>query len=141
MIVLANLAEAEVEAISCGVAGLIEPALRAPHLGPAAGSEADGALPTLLAALVRGDSGTRVTPALADFLLPSAREAFAELAVPSVRWTFAGCDEVAGKGIERLGELVARICDARGDGPDTDHLAEVSYTAGGEVAFLDWYDY
>jgi hypothetical protein len=36
---------------------------------------------------------------------------------------------------------VARVCYARGEGQGADHLVEVSYTARGEVAFVDWYDY
>ena len=143
VIVLANLAEAEPEAIAYAVAGLIEPALAAPHVQPAsaAGTSAPPRpIPELLRAVADRRPGAAAAR-LDGFLLPSTRRAIGELLEPAARWTFAGCDAVAGKNIERLGQRVARVCYARATGGEAGHLVEVSYTGAGEAAFIDWYDF
>ena len=140
VIVLANLAQAEPEAISYAVAGMIEPALAAPHLLPPAAGGPAQPIPSLLAAVGAGDS-TGITPALAAFLSPRARAAVGKLPAPGVAWAGLGCDTVAGRGIARLGQAIERMCYARGTGGESSHLVEVGYTADWTAAAIDWYDY
>jgi hypothetical protein len=138
--VLANLEQAQVEAISFGVAGLIEPALQPPHLGPLPAAAPPVPRPShmLLKALARGVSVSGVTPELHAFLSPKARAALRPLTRPEILWTFAGCDAVASQRIERLGASVDHLCYARGHANDADHLLEVVYTADRRVAVIDW---
>lgn len=142
VIVLANLAEAEPEAIAYAVAGMLEPALAAPHVSPAAGGGAapPRPIPELLRALADSVPGAG-NAALEEFLLPDTRRSMGALLEPGATWTAQGCDEVAAKSVERLGRRVARVCYARATGGTAGHLVEVSYTDDGEPAFVDWYDF
>lgn len=73
--------------------------------------------------------------------LPAARRPVGELLDPDGRWTFVGCDDMAGRNVERLGASVARVCYARVTSAKGSHLVEVAYTADWTVAFIDWYDF
>jgi CubicO group peptidase (beta-lactamase class C family) len=141
VMVLANLAEAEPEALSYAVAGMLEPALAAPHLLPPAGGGPPIGIPALLAGVAAGEAGAGITPALRAFLSPRARAELGELLAPAVSWTSLGCDDVTGRAITRLGERIARVCYARGTGGEAHHLVEVGYTGGGKAAAIDWYDF
>lgn len=143
VIVLANLAQAEPEAISYAVAGMLEPELAAAHLAPPAAPGAPAPrqpVPSLLEEVAAGKADG-ITPALERFLSPRARREIGELGGPAVRWTFVGCDDVVRRGVTRLGAGVARLCYARGTGGDADHLVEVAYTGDWKAAFIDGYDF
>ena len=141
IIVLANLAEAEPEAIAYAVAGMLEPALAAPHVTPA-GPRAPppSPIPDLLRALADGRAGG-ASGALESFLLPATRRAIGELLGPGAEWTPEGCDDLAGKQVERLGQSITRACYARTVGKGSGHLVEVLYNERGEAGFVDWYDF
>ena len=141
VIVLANLAEAEPEAISYAVAGMLEPALAAPHLLPAAAGGPPRSIPTLLDRIAAGDSTAGTTPALGAFLSPRARAALGTLLASGTGWVGVGCDAVAARNIVRLGARVERVCYARGTGGGSGHLVEVGYTRDWRAASVDWYDF
>ena len=145
VIVLANLAEAEPEAIALGIAGLLEPALAAPHLRRSRRARKHERVRRGRFPSCSGPSPTagpcRDDPALEAFLLPARRRRSASCSSPASTWTFAGCDDVPGKNIERLGARIAQVCYARAVGGDAGHLVDVAYTAEGAAAFIDWYDF
>jgi CubicO group peptidase (beta-lactamase class C family) len=141
VIVLANLAEAEPEAISYAVAGMLEPALAAPHLLPAAATAPPRPIAALLRDIAAGDSASGLTPALGAFLSRPARAAIGKLLEPGVSWVDVACDRVADRGLARLGARVERVCYARGTGGGSGRLVEVAFTREGLAAAVDWYDF
>ena len=141
VIVLANLAEAEPEAMAYAIAGMLEPKLAAAHLAePAGGPPPTVPIPELLRRIAQGDRAG-LTPALADFLLPSTRRGVQEMLAPETGWRFAGCDDLSARPLVRLGSRVVRLCYARGESATAAHLVELGYTAEGAAAFIDWYDF
>jgi len=143
VIVLANLAEAEPEAMAYAIAGMLEPKLAAAHLmdpGRAGKPAPPAPIPQLLRTVADGASDG-LTPRLERFLLPPARRSAGELLQPGTEWRFAGCDDVAGRGMQRLGDNIAWVCYARGVRELATHLVEIDYTTDWRAAFIDWYGY
>lgn len=143
VIVLANLAEAEPEAMAYAIAGMIEPKLAAAHLGDRSsgrGPAPPAPIPQLLRTVADGGS-EGLTPRLGRFLLPSARRSVGELVQPGTEWSPAGCDRVGDRGMERLGDGIAWVCYARGVRGSAAHLVEIDYTGDWKAAFIDWYGY
>ncbi|HTR22206.1 MAG TPA: serine hydrolase domain-containing protein [Gemmatimonadales bacterium] len=144
VIVLANLAQAQPEAISYGIAGILEPALAAPHLLPAGAlAGAPGPpqpVPDALRRIAAGDS-TTLTPGFRRSLLPSFQEALGRAVGRATTWTSPGCDDVASRAIWRYGSSVARICYANSVTGTAGHLYGVLYTSSGQVAGLDGYGF
>ena len=141
VIVLANLAQAQPEAMSYAVAGMLEPALAAPHLLAPDPTGPPQPIAALLGAMAAGDSAGTGTASFAASLSPRARASMGKLLGPGVSWANLGCDAVAGRGLTRLGERVERLCYARGTGGESNHLVEVAYTGAWKAAGIDWYDY
>jgi hypothetical protein len=142
VVVLANLAQANPGAIAAGIAGILEPSVRPPHLlaralnGPVPPED----IQTLLQQIAAGDS-TGVTLALHRFLLPWTRADAANTLAEASSWTALGCDDVAGRGIARLGATVERICYARGVGKDRRVIVSVFYTGDWRAALFEIEDY
>jgi D-alanyl-D-alanine carboxypeptidase len=141
VIVLANLAEARPDAISLGVAGILEPSLVPPHRLAA---RLPGPLPpepvdTVLARLSADTDSGALTPSLRRFLSAPDRQEWAGLASHVASWTPLGCDRVAGPPIARLGASVTRVCYARGSGAEGDVVVTVLYTDAWRVADVDAY--
>ena len=114
VIVLANLAEAQVGAIAYGIAGLIEPALQAPHLvSSASGRQPPVAIPVLLRAIVAKPDSAAITPRFRRFLSADLTDWYRALTAESRQWTFAGCDAIAPLGFTYLGSPIAYACYAR----------------------------
>jgi CubicO group peptidase (beta-lactamase class C family) len=143
VVVLSNLAQAEPESIAEGVAGIVEPKLAAPHLLTEAlpGQGSPQPIPYLLRAMAVGQDSGMVAAGLRRFRSKETREGLSRLVTRIQSWTTLGCDGVAGKGISRLGDDVARICYARGSGAEGGELVSVFFTDDWRVAFLDVDDF
>jgi CubicO group peptidase (beta-lactamase class C family) len=144
VIVLANLAEAQPEAISYGIAGIIEPALTAPHLlaRPEALERPPQPIPDLLRAIASGDPSSSVTRGYHAFASRQLRDEVGAELKGSRAWTFLGCDGTPTGAISRLGATVERICYARssretGGGV----LATVLYARGWKAADVEFYSF
>jgi CubicO group peptidase (beta-lactamase class C family) len=142
VIVLCNLAEGLPEAISYAVAGIVEPALAAPHLlGAALGGNAPPRpIPELLRRVESGTAGRDATPGLRGFASDEFRREVGEELEGGRAWTFLGCDDVRGRDVSRLGARVERVCYARGiraGAPGV--LAAALYAEGWQAADLEFY--
>lgn len=143
VIVLANLAEALPEAISYGIAGILEPKLAAPHrFATALQSPAPPRpIPELVRAFRSGEAGA-FTSGLWTFASSALRGEVGEALDGKAAWTFLGCDEVGGRGISRLGARVERICYARGVAPEgAGTLVTVLYDGRWNAADIEYYDF
>ena len=143
VIALANLAQARPEPITLAVAGILEPALRPPHVtvGAPLGSPPPQGIPALLDELSSPRESSHVSEGLRRFVSDDYRSELRELVRPSRTWSWKGCDDVAARRLERLGSTIARICYAAGAGREVSSLVEVDYAADGRAAFVDWYDF
>ena len=143
VIVLANLAESEPEAISFGIAGIIEPALAAPHLlGQALDGESPPQpIPDLLRSIASGKAA-QVTQGYRGFASRELRhEVGAELDGRD-SWTFLGCDATGQREISRLGARVEWICYAKGGAAGGDGvLATVLYDDAWKAADVELYEF
>ncbi len=142
VIVLANLAQAQPEGISYGIAGVLEPALAAPHLqgAGAIGAAPRMPIPETLGKVAAGDS-TALTAGYRRALLPAVRDALRRALDKIQTWTVQGCEDVTARKITRYGSSVARICYANAAGEDGGRNIGVLYTASGAVAGLDVYGF
>ncbi len=143
VIVLANLAEAQVGAIAYGIAGLLEPALQAPHLvTTTSGRQPPVAIPALLRAIVTQPDSAPITARFRKFLSTDLTDWYRGLTVEGRQWTFAGCDAVAPLGFSYLGSPIAYACharSARASGGGT--AVSVFYTADWRAAGVEGYGY
>jgi CubicO group peptidase (beta-lactamase class C family) len=141
VIALANLDTAEPEAVTFGIAGILEPALLAPHLLPPSAEGPPEPVRQLVADVAAGRAARRLAPGLRAFASKSVREGWTRSLAEVTRWEGLGCDAVGDKGISRLGEPIERICYARATGADSRLLVSVAYTRAWRAAALDSYSY
>ena len=141
VIAMANLDAALPEAISFGIAGMLEPALLPPHLLPKSQDGPPEPVPSLLAAVAAGSASTRLAPGLRVFASKSVRDEWGRSLTDVSRWEPLGCDVVGEREISRLGARIERICYARAEGPESRLLASVAYTVDWQAAALDSYSY
>ena len=143
VIALANLAQARPEPITLAVAGMLEPALRPPHVRDAAltGAPPASAIPALLEEIASARESSHLTDGLRRFVSDDYRKELGELVRPTRTWIAKGCDDVGARRLERLGSSIARICYAAGAAAEVSSLVEVDYTADGRAALVDWYDF
>ncbi len=141
VIALANLDAALPAPISFAVAGILDPALRAPHFLPAARQGPREPIERLLAAVVADRAGARLTPGLRRFLSDDAVEEWRHGLQAVRRWEGVGCDDVRGRRLESLGGRIARVCYARELGDRFRRLVTVAYTEDWTATDLDWYSY
>ena len=143
VIVLANLAEAQVGAIAYGVAGLLDPTLQAPHLVTSAGGrQPPVAIPLLLRAIVAGPDSAAITPRFRKFLSADLTDWYRGLTAEGRQWTFAGCDTITPLRFTYLGSSIAYACyarSARASGGGT--AVSVFYTADWRAAGVEGYGY
>src|SRR6267142_2200047 len=141
VIVLANLAEAQVGAIAYGVAGMIDPTLQAPHLVTAtSGRQPPAEIPALLRAIAAKPDSAPITPRFRRFLSADLTALYRGLTAEGRQWTFAGCDAVAALGFTYLGSPIAYACHARSarrTGGGT--AVSVFYTADWRAAGVEGY--
>jgi len=142
VVVLANLAQAQVGAIAYGIAGMLDAGLAAPHLATWSGVEPPAAIPALLRSIVANPDSARITPRFRQFLSPDLSDWYRGLVAPARQWSFAGCDAVSRTGVAYLGTSVAYICharSARASGGGT--LVSVLYSADWRAAGIEGYAY
>jgi CubicO group peptidase (beta-lactamase class C family) len=143
VIVLANLAEAQVGAIAYAVAGLLDPALQAPHLITSAGGrQPPVAIPLLLRAIVARPDSVAITPRFRKFLSADLTDWYRGLTAEGRQWTFAGCDTITTLRFTYLGSAIAYACyarSARASGGGT--AVSVFYTADWRAAGVEGYGY
>jgi CubicO group peptidase (beta-lactamase class C family) len=140
VIVLANLAQAQVGAIAYGIAGLIDPVLAAPHLATWSGVQPPAPIPALLRDIIAKPDSARITPRFRRFLSPDLTDWYRGLVVEARQWSFAGCD--AATGLSYLGTNVAYVCharSARSSGGGT--VVSVLYSADWRAAGVEGYAY
>jgi CubicO group peptidase (beta-lactamase class C family) len=143
VIVLANLAQAQQGAIAQGIAGILEPALRPPHLLTSVlpGRMPPIPVPDLLTRIIGGTDSTGITPALSRFLSPAARNELGTTLTQASTWEPLGCDPVVGRGTRVLGAGIARVCYARATGASARELVTVYYTGDWRAVHIDSYAY
>lgn len=142
VIVLANLAQAQVSAIAFGIAGMLDTALAAPHLVTWRGPQPPAAIPALLHDIATRPDSARITARFRRFLTSDLQSYYGGVAGGDRQWTFAGCDPVARRGIAYLGTPIAYICHARAarsTGGGT--LVSVLYAADWRAAGVEGYGY
>jgi len=139
VIVLLNLAQANSEGIAVGIAGLVEPALTAPHLVP--GGLKRPVPPTsveqLLRAVASGTEARLVTPEFTATFPQSRREFIAGVMKMTDTWTPLGCDDVRSRRIFRLKSRIEHICYAKTTAKQGSLLFTVPYASGWRAAGLD----
>ena len=149
MIVLANLAEAQVGAIAYGVAGMIDPSLQAPHLVTSpTGRQPPAEIAALLRAIVTRPDSAAITPRFRRFLSRDLTDWYRALTADGRQWTFAGCDAITTLGFTYLGSPIAYACHARsarasagGGGGGGGTAVSVFYTADWRAAGVEGYGY
>src|SRR5882724_11498252 len=131
VIVLANLAQANTEAIAFGIAGLMEPVLSAPHLwtGPRTGITPPRTIDRLLSDIASSADSLEVTPGLRRVTPTTRRERIGRWVNAITQWTSLGCDTVANRRIIRLGAEIQQICYAKGATPQGNILFSILYDA------------
>ena len=143
VIVLANLAEAQVGAIAYGIAGMLDPALQAPHLVTATkGRQPPVPIPTLLRAIAATPDSAAITPRFRRFLSPDLVGWYRALTAEQRQWSFAGCDSITSLGFSYLGSPITYACHARSARPSGGGTAvSVLYTADWRAAGVEGYGY
>jgi CubicO group peptidase (beta-lactamase class C family) len=139
VIVLLNLGQVNSEGIAVGIAGLVEPALAAPHLssGRIKGATPPTPIDRLLRSIAAGNEAELVTPEFRDTFPAPRRKLIAGLLEAIHTWTPLGCDHVRGRGISRLRSRIEHICYAKGTAPQGSLLFTVLYESGWRAAGLD----
>jgi CubicO group peptidase (beta-lactamase class C family) len=143
VIVLANLAEAQVGAIAYGIAGMIDPRLAAPHLTTWTGSaQPPTPIPDLLRTIAATPDSAPITPRFRNFLSPDLSDWYRALTAESRQWTFAGCDVITSLRFTYLGSPITYACYARSARPSGGGTAvSVFYTADWRAAGVEGYGY
>ncbi|MGH7507985.1 MAG: serine hydrolase domain-containing protein [Gemmatimonadales bacterium] len=141
VVVLANLAQANPEAIAFGIAGLLEPALKAPHLlsTPLSGATPPQPIDRLVADIVAGRDSAKVTPGLRAVTPSARRERIGGWLEAFDDWTFLGCDAVADRRISRLGAPVHQICYSKGVAKKGGMLFAILYDPAWRATGIDLY--
>jgi CubicO group peptidase (beta-lactamase class C family) len=141
VVVLANLAQANPESIAFGIAGLLEPALKPPHLlsTPLPGATPPQPIERLLADIVASRDSGKITPGLRAVTPQARRERIRGWLKAIDDWTFLGCEAVAERRISRLGAEVQQICYARGAAKGGGILFSILYDAGWRATGIDLY--
>ena len=138
VVALANLAQAQPGAIAEGIAGILEPALRPPHLlsAPLPGPAPRLPVEQLMSRITEGTDSASVTPAFHRFLSPASRRDLKEALASSKSWKSLGCDELTRRKIAWLGSPIERVCYASATSSDGQMLISVFYTKDWKAAHL-----
>ena len=143
VIVLANLAEAQVGAIAYGIAGLLQPALQPPHLiTRTTGKQPPLPIPAVLGTIVAKPDSAPITPRFRKFLSADWSDWYRALTADGRQWTLGTCDDIAALRLSYLGSSIVYACyaqSARRSGGGT--AVSVFYTADWQVAGVEGYGY
>jgi CubicO group peptidase (beta-lactamase class C family) len=139
VIVLLNLGQANSEGLAVGIAGLVEPALAAPHLraGGVKGPNPPTSIDRLLDAIATGREAPLVTPEFRDTFPQARREILGSFLQMIHTWTPLGCDVVRDRNVYRLRSRIEHTCYAKGTGKQGSWLFTVPYGNGWRAAGLD----
>jgi hypothetical protein len=143
--VLTNLDEANPEGLAIGVAGMIEPALAAPHLlrKPLVGAMPPKPLAQLLSEIASEKESSDVTAGFSASMSRDRRELIGGLLKQRQDWTVLGCEGVASRNIWRMGTRVVSLCYAKASVRSEERQGNVLFTilygAGWRAAALDLY--
>lgn len=143
VIVLANVAQSLPEAMAFGIAGIVEPALTAPHvLGrPVSELQPPRSINRLLQDISNGKDSLEATRTFTAVIPSPRRMSFGRRVKREHSWTSLGCDVVAQRSISRLGTPIRWICYAKGTDPEPGLLITAYYGADWRVAFVDLYSF
>lgn len=145
VIVLANLAQAEPEAMAHEIAGLLEPKLRLPDAGQGA-ADPDPARSARLRAVLEAWADSRVVPAmgkaLAETASGSGREAYQRAGLgkrlaAQTAFRYLAEDDLSARPVSRRGESVTRVAYYALDTKDARFLYRFQLTKDGRVADFD----
>jgi CubicO group peptidase (beta-lactamase class C family) len=143
VIALSNLGGSRPGPLSETIAGIVVPALAAPHTLAPGSIPPSGAAkaPVVLQGLARGTTDTSVTtPEFRRFITPWKQE-LREETEPVASWTVLGCDSLASGVLAYLDRPIARACYVRGTGPEASVLATLYYSADDRIGGIEIYDY
>ena len=96
VIAMANLDAAQPGAVTFGIAGILEPELRAPHLMSPSDSGPPEPIVKLLGSVAAGQASAKLVPGLRTFASKSVREEWGQSLADGRRWESLGCDAVGG---------------------------------------------
>jgi CubicO group peptidase (beta-lactamase class C family) len=143
--VLTNLDEANPEGLAIGIAGMIEPALKAPHLlrKPLSGATPPKPLDQLLSEVASEKESSDVTAGFSASMRHDRRELIGTLLKQRQDWMVLGCEGVASQNIWRMGARVVSICYAkaslRSGEREGNVVFTILYSAAWRTAALDLY--
>jgi CubicO group peptidase (beta-lactamase class C family) len=143
VVALSNLGGSLPGPMSMAIAGIMVPALAAPHmLPPDATPDSLASMgPTLLRGIGRGSPDTsRTTPAFRRFIVPWKKDLREDL-LPVRSWEVVTCDSLARGVLTYLDTTVAKACYLRGSGPEARVLATLYFSAHDRVVGIETYDY
>ena len=144
VVALSNLADSRPEAISEAVAGIVVPALAAPHtlLAERDHDAVASRAPSLLRAIAAGTIDTSLTTrGFRRFAVNAWRRSLAATLEPEASWEVVTCDAQAPGTFSYLNAEVARTCYVRGTGRDASVLVSMYYSDDGRVAGIESYDF
>src|SRR6266700_21368 len=144
VMVLANLAQAQVSAVAFGIAGMLDTALASPHLVTWSSPRPPMSVAALLHAIATRPDNAPITPRFRRILTPDLQSYYGGVTAGDRQSIFAGCDAVGRRRISYLGTPIAYICHARagrpgGRGGGT--LVSVLYLADWRAAGVEGYGY
>jgi len=143
VIVLANLAEAQVGAIAYGIAGMLEPALQPSHIATLPGGRQPPIpIPALLGTIVAKPDSAPLTPRFRAFMSSDLTDWYRALGAEGRQWALGGCDDIAALRFSYLGSPIAYACyarSARASGGGT--AVMVFFTADWRAAGVEGYGY
>jgi CubicO group peptidase (beta-lactamase class C family) len=138
IIALANVAEAQPEAISLAIAGILEPALTPPErlTSPAGRDTPREPIPSLLGWMAVNSHPDRLTPGLRRFTSAASRKEL-DLVLQKTRdWSFIACDTPR-DAFDYLDSKVAFICYAKGNRARAGTLVTVYYDKAWRATGVD----
>lgn len=139
VIVLANLEQARPDAISVGIAGILEPSLTPPErLTALPGRDVPPEpIDSLLSWMASGSHADRLTPGLRAFSSAASRHGLAGTLRETRGWSLVGC-EPPRDAFVYLDSRVAHICYEKGREVDVGTIATVYYDAGWRAAGVEF---
>lgn len=149
VIALANLSGSTPGPMSEAIAGIIVPALAAPHTLPAdqvpdtrAGDARPADAPSLINAIAAGSIDTSLTsPSFRRWAVKGWRRELRTEIETVTSWEVVTCDAEEPGAFQYLNESVARTCYLRGTGSEARVLVSIYYSSDGRIAGVESYDF
>ncbi len=143
VVALANLGGSHPGPMSMAIAGIVEPALAAPHTLPATLADSDSArIASSVRSIAAGWADTSATtPAFRRFAGPPWRKELRDEIAGVTTWETVTCDSMSPGRLMYLTSSIARTCYVRGTGPDIRTLTSIYYSRDARIAGLETYSY